>query len=233
MGKTTRVAIVGGLLFAAVSAHAFTYFNLASADLGLTGQSNSQTLTVGGPAIGVQSSFANGQIDFFPGPPGLVAGDSSGVGFRTYSFTYQVGAPAAVNAVGIVVQGILKGTARIAIQEDIYQINANNSETLVASMSNELFVTGTTVNRGSLNLSAGGSFTYTDNTAVIPNLVNYKVKKSFFLQVTNWGTPNFNAANDIAAISLVQQNHQPVPEPATLATLGIGALAALRRRRAK
>lgn len=228
--KVSRFAIIAALGGFATAAHAFTYFNLASGDLGLTGQSNSQTLTVGGPAIGNQSSFANGQIDFFPGAPGLAAGDSTGVGFRTYSFTYQVGAPAPVGAVGIVVQGTLGGTGRISLQEDVFRINADNSETQVGSISNTLFVNGKTQANGIFTLT-GNNFTYVDNSPVVPNLTNYKIKKSFFLQVTDWGTQQFNPAVDFASITLIQQNHQPVPEPATLATLALGTIAMIARRR--
>lgn len=230
MYKFYRVAIIAALGAVASVANAFTYFNLASGDLGLTGQSSAQTLTVGGPGIGVQSNTSNGQIDFFPGAPGLVAGDSSGVGFRSYSFTYQVGAPSPVGAVGLVVLGTLGGTGRISMQEDIFRVNADNSETLISTIANTVFVNGTTEAHGIFNL-VGSNFTYSDNTPVVPNLVNYKVKKSFFLQVTDWGTQNFNPAVDFASISLIQQNHQPVPEPATIATLAIGALAFARRRR--
>lgn len=228
--KVSRIAIIGATIGLGSAAHAFTYFNLASGDLGLTGQSGAQTLTVGGPAIGVQSDTTNGNIDFFPSAPGLAAGDSTGVGFRAYSFTYMVGAPAPVNQVGMVLLGTIGGTGRLSLEEDVFKINADNSETLVGSISNTLFDNGTVLARGAFTLT-GSNFTYVDNTPVLPNLANYKVKKSFVLQVTDFGTQAFNPLVDFVSLSLVQQNHSPVPEPASFAVLGVGAIALLRRRR--
>lgn len=231
MQAISKLVVVTAFVTVASAAHAFTFFNLASGDLGLTGQNAAGILTVGGPPVGVQSDTTNGTIDFFPGS-GIVVGDSSGRGFEAYSFTYQVAAPSNVANVGLVLQGVIGGTGLISVEEDIFRINADNSETLVGSIANTLSTSGTNVNRGTYNL-VGSTYSYQDVTALFPNLQNYKVKKSFFLQVTDFGTPQFNPAVDFAAITLIQQSHQPVPEPATMATLLVGAAAIAARRRRK
>jgi hypothetical protein len=229
MGNITKLFFAATVLSSAAASHAFFYSNLASGDLGLTGQSNAQTLTVGGPGIGNAASNANFTIDFFPSSGNILAGDGSNRAFQLYSFTYEVlnTSNTPTGAVGIVVQGVVSGSGFVSVQEDVYSILPNNSEVLVGSMSNAFSATGPTqLNRGSLTRS-GVSFSYVDNAPVVPAQSRYKIKKTFFVQVN----ANWNPNVDFAGISLIQQTHQPVPEPATIAVMGLGAAALIRRRR--
>lgn len=225
MGKLSRLLSIAALASCFTAAHAITYFNLASSDTTLVGFSGTSMLTVGGPAIGPAN--VTNQIDFFPNS--LKVGDGTGISSKDFSFTYQVGgADPATSGIGLVLQGIVGGSGRITALEQVFRINADNSETLVATLGNTITATGTTDNRGSLTF-AGDSYSYSDNEGFLPALTNYKIKKSFSLQVN----PNYNPAVDFASITLVEQNHQAVPEPASCAVVAAGISGLLARRRRK
>lgn len=209
----------------------FTYSNLASADTALKGVSGTGVLTVGGSAIAPPNTTFF--IDFFPFADfsnSLLVGDST---FPTrynqvYSFTYEVQNDVAVSSVGIVLQGILGGSGFISYTEAVFALDGMGGETLIGSMGNSFTVNGTGQPHGSLSLN-GANYTYTENLNLSQAVTHYKVKKSFFLSVD---PQNFQGAVDYAGISLIEQAHI-VPEPGTLcaAALGLGALAARRRRK--
>lgn len=231
MKLSMRVSIgLMAILFAS-QAHAFTFFNLASADSKLIGISGNQTLTVGGPAITEPNTTS--LIDFFPfsdHSDSLLVGDSTNpTRFnQTYSFTYEITNGVPVQSVGIVLQGVLGGSGFISFVEDVFAVDGIGNETLVGSIGNGLRATGTTNNVGSLTFN-GPSYTYTQNVVLSQAVTKYKIKKSFFLAVDPTG---FLPTRDYAGIALIEQAHL-VPEPLTLGALALGlaGMARIKRRR--
>lgn len=231
MSYPGRFVAVIAAVCAASLALPYTYLNLAAADAELIGISGTETLTVGGAPITPPGTTHF--IDFFPFADGsdslLVGNGTSPTRFnQSYSFTYEVMNGAAVGQVGIVLQGILGGNGFITFTEDVFALDGMGGEFLIGSLGNGLSTTGTIDPVGSLTFN-GASFTYRENANLDYGVTHYKVKKSFFLMVD---PSDFVATRDFAGISLIQQAHI-VPEPATIAAtlVGLGALAARRRRR--
>lgn len=231
MKKSTRALAVFALFAAAAMAMPFTYQNLASGDSALKGISGTATLTVGGAAITPPDTTFF--IDFFPFADGsntLLVGDSTSPTrySQSYSFTYEVQNDVAVSSVGIVLQGILGGTGFVSFTESIFALDGMGGETLIGTLSNDFTTAGGTNPAGTLTQS-GATYTFAQNVNLSQAVTNYKVKKTFFLAVN---PANFNFAVDYAGISLIEQAHV-VPEPASIGAvvLGLGALAARRRRK--
>jgi len=78
----------------------------------------------------------------------------------------------------------------------------------------------------SFQYSIDGNLVYTDNTASLPGNESLQ---TVFVQAYNFGNANFTGQSYSAYWDNI--NAQAVPEPATMAALGFGALAMLRRRK--
>lgn len=227
MLKAKLSLVVGAALGLTVGAQAFIYSNLtytapgAFTPNGIVGQTGGQSLTVSGPAT---TAAAPGIIDFFP--TNWLVGSSTGVASATYTFTYDVdslGAPIGSN--GLQVLGIINGRGTIAVTESVVKL-VGGIPTGGPVGTYAFSFNASTVN-ANLTRSAN-NFTLTDSFNLSPTQTTYRVTKQFTLSV---GAAGFDPTVDHAGITLIEQNHNPVPEPATLAALGIGALAAIRRRK--
>ena len=222
MRHRNRITVTAVLLsaVACASAQSFVYSNLTSADVGLVGLSGAGLLTVGGGPIGPAGT--NSLIDFFP--TSLAVGDGTGISNKALLFDYNVLASAQMGGIGVVLSGTLGGAGRVTFTEIVF----DPSNVQIANFSNSFTIAGTTNVRGSFQL-VGNTYTYTDNQAFTLPQTAYRVEKRMSVSVPD----NFVPAKDFASIGLIEQNQQPVPEPATMLGLAIGAIGIFARRRRK
>ena len=211
------------------SAHAFVYSNLtAPSDPSLIGISGTGILTVGGSAIGPANTNAN--IDFFPNT--AIAGGVSGIVNNPYTFTYDVHNDLPVAQIGATLLGTIAGRGTISFNEKVFQLVGGN--VTGPALVDYSFAFNSSTSDARLT-RASDNFTFTDNTGLFRAATgapspqtDYRVIKTLTLSV---GSVDYNHATDYATVSLVEQNHQPVPEPATMAALGLGTLGMIKRRK--
>lgn len=121
--------------------------------------------------------------------------------------------PAIANQVGINLGTALSGSGTIYFQEQVFELDAFGNE-----------VAGGPIGVISHVFSPGGD-TFWSGTITFDRAVErLRAKKFFTLAAVD------TDAFDLAAVGLVNQNIQVVPEPATLAAIGVGLAALLRRR---
>lgn len=107
----------------------------------------------------------------------------------------------------------IAGSGTIFFQEQVFELDSNNNEIPgpIGTVSQTFDVNSPMIWNTTIMLSRQVS--------------NLRVKKSFVMSAVD------TQAFDLAAVAIVNQNLQLVPEPATLAILGLGALAVVRKRR--
>lgn len=221
----SRVALgLGVFAIAAASQASYTFSNL-NGNHGVVGVSDGQSLTQGGPAV----NSSNGVIDF---TGDWIAGDGSGHAYETLSFDYDVNSTGrSTKDVGLVLQGTLKGQAYITFTESIFDLSAGSERLVTSTSFSADSADGLTSGTGTF-IRSGDGFAYQSTIPVVAGLTDYRVKKTATLWV-----PSDYTATDVASLELVEQTHSgdpaPVPEPASLAALGIGCVGVLRRRRKK
>lgn len=174
------------------------------------------------PPLSSGSSFTTlgNSISLFA--PNAIVGDGQvlrqGTLFMQYDAT-NIGPAMIANQVGINLAGVCLGSGTIYFTEMIIELDSAGNE-----------VSG---NIGSIThvFNSSSSAIWSDTINFSRPVLNFRAKKSFTLVApdTNPGT----AVNDLAAVATVNQNIQVVPEPATMTALGLGALALIRRRRAR
>lgn len=163
---------------------------------------------------GADEEIIGNSISFFT--PFAIVGDSGtgGARYGEFDISYSVDAGVGIGAIimGVTLHEVILGSAKIDFKEVVYELLPDDTIGDVVGSASESFLADFV-----------GSWS---QTLVLTRSVNRaRVVKSFVLDAP--ATPEL----DFASLALVNQNIQLVPEPATMAALGIGALGLLRRRR--
>lgn len=107
----------------------------------------------------------------------------------------------------------ISGSGIIFFQEQVFELDGNGNEV------------GGPIGVATHLFDANSPLIWGTTIVLDRPVQNLRVKKAFDLSAVD------TAAFDLAAVNIVNQSLVLVPEPATLAALGMGALALLRRRR--
>lgn len=149
--------------------------------------------------------------------PNAIVGDPVAplrAGTLNIQFDGLAPAPAIGNEVGVNLGAAISGSGTIFFQEQVFELDALGNE-----------VAGGPIGVIEHVFLPGGPLTWSDMITFNRPVERFRAKKFFTLSAVD------TAALDLAAVGLVNQNIQLVPEPATMAALGIGVAALLRRRR--
>lgn len=168
------------------------------------------------PPLSDGSSFSTSgnSISFFL--PNAIVGDPVDpirAGNLNIQYDAYSAAPMIANEVGVNLGVAIAGSGTIFFQEQIFELDGLGNE-----IGGPIGVINHTFNPGDpTNWSGTITFTHA--------VERFRAKKFFSLSATD--TVDF----DMAAIGIVNQNIQVVPEPATMAVVGLGVAALLRRRK--
>lgn len=122
--------------------------------------------------------------------------------------------PAVANEVGVNLGAALSGSGTIFFQEQVFELDINGNE-----------VAGGPIGVITHTFNPGGPTTWSGTINFSRSVERLRAKKFFTMSATD--TEVF----DLASIGLVNQNIQVVPEPATMAAVGLGVAALMRRRK--
>lgn len=207
MKKLVRFAIIAGSAAVIQAAYGQATFNVVNAYY---------TLNSSGPfAFNVTPNTTTMTIDFVPTAPAFKVGDSTGFSSGVATIIYTVSSAVPIYGIDMLIQGDVQQWGEI-----------NWTETAESG----------NVNLGSINGSWKGSsyaggvdgpFTQLAHLTFSQGVTEFKVKKTFDIDIAGQTLPS----DSIATVGLIEQNMTPVPEPASLIAMGVGALALLRRRR--
>lgn len=165
-------------------------------------------------STGSSSSIVGPSISFFT--PNAIVGDAVApirTGVLSIQFDATNDVAMASDQVFISLAAVTAGTGRIDFVERVFELSGPNGT--------ELAQIGT----ASHTFLPGGNMTWS-TTVAFENSARYlRVKKDFILTAPD------SQATDLAALGTINQSFNVVPEPATLAVLGVGAAALLRRRK--
>ncbi len=160
-----------------------------------------------------QNSIGNSVSFFFPN---AIVGDNQTLTSGTVNIQYDAASGPAMIANQAVVNlgAFFAGTGTVLFTELIIELDANGNEVggNIGSISHVFAPNSNPVWSGTINFSR--------------QVTNFRAKKSFTLLA-----PDVANQLDLAAIGIVNQNVQVVPEPATMTALGLGIAALLRRKR--
>ncbi|MCC7433585.1 MAG: PEP-CTERM sorting domain-containing protein [Methanoregulaceae archaeon] len=197
------------------------HYKLVSIALGLTISGSAAAITFSNvtfqaPPLSDGATFntSGNSISFFV--PSAIVGDPVDplrAGVLTIEYDVFTAAPAYAAQVGVNLGVALAGSGMVSFLEQVYEIN---------SLGNEI---GGPIGTASHTFNPGGATNWNGTITFDRQVERFRAKKFFELSAVD--TVDF----DLAAIGLVNQNVQVVPEPATLAALGIGVTALLRRKR--
>lgn len=197
-----RVALLSVLACVAGVAQAVTFSNISISSSPLSDFSN--------------WSASGNAISFFT--PNAVVGDATDP-LRSGSLTIQYEADSSAlmvaNVVGVSLGTALVGTGTVNFGETIYESDGMGG------------VIGGPIGSDSFLFIAGGTMTYSNVINLSRAVRRIKVVKTFALNAPD------SMDYDLAAVAIVNQNIQtaPVPEPATIAAMGLGVAFLIRRRR--
>jgi len=160
---------------------------------------------------------ANMTVDIFPVAPAFKVGDSTPYSSGTGLIIYDVTSTIPIMGIDLVVQGQVNEWGQVNFTE-----LAEDSSGVIGIVNGSI--------KGSMHAGGtDGAFSRVVRLNFDRAVTNFRVKKMFDIDLAGQMTPSVS----IAAVSLVEQNLVPVPEPATLLGLAAGAsaLVASRRRR--
>jgi hypothetical protein len=209
MYKLVRFALIAGTAAALQAAYAQANFTVVNAYY---------TLNSSGPfAFNVSPNTPAMTIDFIPTAPAFKVGDSTGFSSGVGTIIYTVTSAVPIFGIDMVIQGNVQQWGQIHWTE-----TAESGNTNLGSISGMW--------RGS-SYAGGvdGAFTQTAHLDFSMGVTQFKVKKTFDIDIAGQTLPS----DSIATVSLIEQNLTPVPEPASIVAMGLGAAALLRRRRRK
>lgn len=196
-----RLAVLA-FAVASVGAHALTFTNVMANSAPLSNNWSFNT-------------NAN-SITFFT--PNAIVGDPvAPVRSGTLNLQYDAstGGPMAyADDVVVNLQQFCAGSGMIFFTETVHELDANMNE-----VSNSLIGSVSRV------FDASSSNTWSGTIWFTRQVENFRVKKAFTMVAPD------TSAFDVAALGLVNQSIRIVPEPGTIAALGLGALVLLRRKR--
>lgn len=199
--KMTRTLTLAAMALACVSANAIVFSNV----------------DVQSPPLNNGWSFntnAN-SITFFT--PNACVGDNLGTRAGTVNMYYDAdngnGPAMMADDVTVNLQTLALGSGTIYFREMVFEIDAFGSEI------------GGPIGQISQVFNSSSSMTWSDTIWFSRTVNRLRAKKSFTLVAPD------TQALDLACIGIVNQSIQTVPEPGTIAALGLGAVVLLRRKR--
>ena len=155
-------------------------------------------------------------IDFLQNAPAFKVGDSTGFSTGSSTIQYNVSSTIAISGLDLILQGDVQRFGRIQWTSTAFS-GAGGLGSMAAA------ILGSSYSGG-----ADGAFTNIYHLEFAQAVTNFTVLQTFALDINGQSLPS----TSVATLGLVENNFYPaVPEPASCAVLGIGALALLRRRR--
>lgn len=155
-------------------------------------------------------------VDFTPTAPAFKVGDSTGYSSGTATIIYTVNSPVPILGIDLVLQGNVIEWGEI-----------NYTEIAEAGAMSLGSISGQVV--GSMRGGTDGAFSIVDHLDFNQAVQQFKVKKTFDIDIA----PEMAPSTSLANVSVIEQNMDPVPEPASLAAIGVGLAALLARKRRK
>ncbi len=195
----------------------FSFIFAGLAAVAVASASSFSNVTVQAPPLSTGSTWTalGNSISFFL--PNAIVGDPVAplrAGTLSIQYDAVTPGPAYANEVGINLGAALSGSGRIFFQEQIFELD---------NLGNE--VSGGPVGVISHTFNPGDPTNWSGTINFSRTVERFRAKKFFTLSATD--TADF----DLAALGIVNQNIQVVPEPATMAVVGLGVAALMRRRK--
>ncbi|MBL8060196.1 MAG: PEP-CTERM sorting domain-containing protein [Chthonomonas sp.] len=208
----TAALVVGASIASAQNVQFYNYiFSGGPLSVGITA-----SVASGGTANAITFSTPNAHVgDNSGAPPGSLRFGSLSIQYDAKSLAGNMYA----NEVGVNLGGLILGSGEIYFREDVFEID---------SMGNEIQLLGSkSVTFNSQN-NPGPNVTWNSTITFGGRQVRYiRAKKYMDLVAID------TQALDISRVGFLNQSPHLVPEPGTMAALGLGIAAMLRRKRSK